>query len=49
MKMYKLLDELYDDYHNNYYTRPFNTLGAFAQNIFNAIYYRLVKSSEKVK
>ena len=47
MKMYKLLDELYDDYHNNYYTRPLNTLASIAQNIFNAIYYRVIKRSSE--
>ena len=49
MKMYKLFDDIYDDYHNNYYTRPLNKLVEFAKNIFNAMYYTVLNISEKAK
>ena len=38
--MYKLIDDIYDDYHNNYFSRPLYCISAYIYNTIKVVYYR---------
>ena len=39
--MYKLIDDIYDDYHNNYFSRPLYYISAYIYNTIKVVYYRV--------
>ena len=43
MQMYKFIDEIYDDYNNNYYSRPLYYISAYIYDSIKAIYYKLIR------
>ena len=42
MKMYKLIDEIYDDYEYNYYSHPLYYVSSYIYKTLEAIYFKLI-------